>query len=51
MEMWYTPENLQQIKVLGFLGLIAGLAGLAAYIGIAASIHEGNTSRKRFLIK
>ena len=46
LKMWYTPENLQQIRLLGFLGLIAGLVGAAAYIAIAASVHEGNPSRK-----
>lgn len=41
LELWYTPENLQQIKVLGLLGLLAGLAGMATYLGIASSSHEG----------
>ncbi|XP_045129484.1 heme transporter hrg1-A-like [Portunus trituberculatus] len=40
LEMWYTPENLQQIRLLGFLGFIAGLAGMIAYLAIAASVHE-----------
>lgn len=46
LEMWYTPENLQQIRLLGFLGFIAGLGGMVAYLVIAASVHEGNPSDK-----
>ncbi|XP_071519175.1 heme transporter hrg-1-like isoform X2 [Panulirus ornatus] len=40
LELWYTPENLLQIRLLGLLGLIAGLTGAAAYTGIAVTKHE-----------
>lgn len=41
IELWYTPENLLQIRLLGLLGLIAGVIGTAVYIGIAISRNEG----------
>ncbi|XP_042230579.1 heme transporter hrg1-A-like [Homarus americanus] len=40
LELWYTPENLLQIRLLGLLGSLSGLVGLSSYIGIAVSHHE-----------
>lgn len=44
LESWYTAENLLQIRLLGFLGLLAGLGGSAAYLGIALTNHEAMPS-------
>ncbi|KAK7078153.1 hypothetical protein SK128_021997 [Halocaridina rubra] len=44
LESWYTAENLAQIRLMGLLGLIAGLIGAGVYIGLAVSHDDGRPS-------
>lgn len=48
LEIWYTPSNLHQIRILGVMGLLAGLTGMITYITFAIVNKEGEQERLTF---